>query len=82
MIFIDVDPYAPHKDYCSFWHGGLCDCHPDAIRSATMEHCHECDYLNVMNYTAPCTCRGRCICDRREDCPCVELGLEPSVRAV
>jgi hypothetical protein len=46
-ILIDIDPFAPHSEACSFWHGGGCDCHPDALAAREVAHCHECDYVNA-----------------------------------
>lgn len=71
-VFIDVDPHAPHKEECSFWHGGTCDCHPAMIASRAVErHCHECDFVNSYSGSAACNCKGFCICEREEGCPCV-----------
>lgn len=76
VIFVDMDPFAPHSEKCNFWHGGACNCHPDAIAAANSRHCHECDYVWAI-MGAHCNCRGHCICEREEGCPCVEDGLEP-----
>lgn len=71
-VFVDVDPHAPHKEECSFWHGGTCDCHPAMIASRAVErHCHECDFVNSYSGSAACNCKGFCICEREEGCPCV-----------
>jgi hypothetical protein len=80
-ILIDIDPFAPHSEACSFWHGGGCDCHPDALAAREVAHCHECDYVNAPS-GARCNCRGRCICDREPDCPCVERGILTAVEAL
>lgn len=85
-LHLNIDPHGPHRegeDECNWWHGGICDCHPGMIRSrAVKHHCHECNYVNSHTGSTACNCNGRCICDREEDCPCVENGLAPRVEEV
>jgi hypothetical protein len=76
-IFIDLDPFAPHKEDCGFWHGGACNCNEESRRALATKHCHECDYMNAFGMEARCNCQGKCICERLEGCPCVKEGIEP-----
>lgn len=70
-IFVEVDPNAPHKEDCNFWHGGVCDCTEESKAAMARAHCHECDWMNSYSGSAICNCRGNCICERLEGCPCI-----------
>lgn len=71
VIFVEVDPNAPHKEDCNFWHGGWCDCNEESRAALARDHCHECDWMNAYSGSALCNCRGKCICERLEGCPCI-----------